>query len=122
MKRRSGIRIMGGLLKLLTPLLHVMLGCITLGTLGYLCAIFITVLAAHLLLTAAGMQPWPISFGTASALMAVMALARAGLRYAEQTCGHYIAFKLLARIRDMDIIFIERKQFGFPTLPKEGKR
>ena len=35
MKRRSGIKIMGGLLKLLKPLLHVMLGCIALGTLGY---------------------------------------------------------------------------------------
>lgn len=91
---------MGGLLKLLTPLLHIMLGCITLGTLGYLCAIFITVLAAHLLLTAAGMSPWTMAFSTASAVMIVLAVARAGLRYAEQTCGHYIAFKLLAQIRD----------------------
>ncbi|MCR5825624.1 MAG: ABC transporter ATP-binding protein/permease [Oscillospiraceae bacterium] len=100
MKRRSGIRIMGGLLRLLTPLLHVMLGCITLGTLGYLCAIFITVLAAHLLLTVAGMSPWALSFGQTAALMLLLALARAGLRYGEQTCGHYIAFKLLAVIRD----------------------
>ena len=100
MKRRNGIRIMGGLLKLLTPLLHIMLGCITLGTLGYLCAIFITVLAAHLLLTAAGMSPWSMAFSAASAVMIVLAVARAGLRYAEQTCGHYIAFKLLAQIRD----------------------
>ena len=100
MKRRSGIRIMGGLLKLLSPLLHVMLGCITLGTLGYLCAIFISVLAAHLLLTVAGVSPWSISFGVTAAVMIVIALARAGLRYGEQTCGHYIAFKLLAVIRD----------------------
>lgn len=98
--RRSGIRIMGGLLKLLTPLLHVMLGCITLGTLGYLCAIFIPVLAAHLLLTVSGASPWSLSFGTTAAVMIGIALARAGLRYGEQTCGHYIAFKLLAVIRD----------------------
>ena len=100
MKRRSGIRIMGGLLRLLTPLLHVMLACITLGTLGYLCAIFITVLAAHLLLTAEGVSPWGLGFGAAAAIMVGIAVARAGLRYAEQTCGHYIAFRLLAQIRD----------------------
>ena len=100
MKRRSGIRIMGGLLRLLRPLLPVMLGCITLGTLGYLCAIFITVLAAHLLLTVAGVSPWTLGFGATAAVMVVIAMARAGLRYGEQTCGHYIAFKLLAVIRD----------------------
>ena len=100
MKRRSGIKIMGGLLKLLAPLLHVMLGCITLGTLGYLCAIFITVLAAHLLLTAAGVSPWTLDYTAAAVIMVVIALLRAGLRYGEQTCGHYIAFKLLAVIRD----------------------
>ena len=100
MKRRSGIRIMGGLLKLLAPLLHVMLLCITLGTLGYLCAIFINILAAHLLLGVTGESPWRLSFGGAAAVMILIAVARAGLRYAEQTCGHYIAFKLLAVIRD----------------------
>ena len=100
MKRRSGIKIMGGLIKLLTPLLHVMLGCITLGTLGYLCAIFITVFAAHLLLSACGVSPWTFSFSMTAVVMVVIAIARAGLRYGEQTCGHYIAFKLLAVIRD----------------------
>lgn len=100
MKRRSGIRIMGGLLTLLAPLLHVMLGCIALGTLGYLCAIFIPVLAAHLLLAAEGASPWSMGSGAAAAVMIAIAVARAGLRYGEQTCGHYIAFKLLAVIRD----------------------
>lgn len=100
MKRRSGIKIMGGLIRLLTPLLHVMLACITLGTLGYLCAIFITVLAAHLLLTAAGISPWSLDFAAAAVIMILIAVARAGLRYGEQTCGHYIAFRLLAVIRD----------------------
>ena len=98
--RRSGVRIMGGLIRLLTPLLHVMLLCITLGTLGYLCAIFIPVLASHLLLSVLGLSPWSLSFGAAAAVMLLIALARAGRRYGEQTCGHYIAFKLLAVIRD----------------------
>ena len=72
--RRSGIRIMGGLLKLLTPLLHVMLGCITLGTLGYLCAIFIPVLASHLLLSVSGLSPWSLGFGASAAVMIGIAL------------------------------------------------
>ena len=100
MKRRSGLRIMGGLIRLLTPMLHIMLACITLGTLGYLCAIAITVLAAHLLLSVDGVSPWALSFGWTAAIMVICGVARAGLRYSEQTCGHYIAFKLLAAIRD----------------------
>ena len=56
--RRSGIRIMGRLVGLVTPLLPVMLLAILLGTLGYLCAIFLTILAGfgllHILLVAAG--------------------------------------------------------------------
>ena len=43
--RRSGIRIMGQLIGLVKPLLPVMLLAIALGTIGYLCAIFLTILA-----------------------------------------------------------------------------
>ena len=98
--RRSGLRIMAGLLRLLAPLAHVMLACVSLGVLGYLCAIFITVLAGHLLLLVTGDSPWTLSFRATALLMILFAAARAGLRYGEQTCGHYIAFKLLAVIRD----------------------
>ena len=100
MKRKNGITVMRGLLKLLSPLLPVMFCCIAFGVLGYLCAIFITILAAHLLLTAAGVSPWTLGFETTAVIMIVLALGRAVLRYSEQTCGHYIAFKLLAVIRD----------------------
>ena len=41
-KRRSAIQIMGSLIGLVKPLLHIMLAAIILGTLGYLCAIFLT--------------------------------------------------------------------------------
>ena len=46
-KRRSGIRIMGQLIGLVRPLLPVMLLAIILGTLGYLCAIFLTIAAGY---------------------------------------------------------------------------
>ncbi len=45
MKRRSGIQIMGKLIGLIRPLMHVMAAAIVLGVIGYLCAIFLTVLA-----------------------------------------------------------------------------
>ena len=98
--RRSGIKVMGGLLKLVKPLAHVMALCVTMGTVGYFCAIAITVLAANLLLTVLGTSPWPLSFATCAGIMAACAVLRAVLRYGEQTCGHYIAFKLLAILRD----------------------
>lgn len=98
--RRSGMKIMWGLLGLLRPLAHVMVFCILLGTLGFFCAIAITVLAANLLLTTMDLSPWSLTFALGAAIMGACAVARAVLRYGEQTCGHYIAFKLLAVIRD----------------------
>lgn len=98
--RRSGVKIMWGLLSLLRPLAHVMVFCIALGTLGFFCAIAITVLAANLLLTSMNLSPWGLTFAAGAVIMGVCAVARAVLRYGEQTCGHYIAFKLLAVIRD----------------------
>ena len=44
-KRRSALRIMGSLIGLVKPLLHIMMAAIILGTMGYLCAIFLTILA-----------------------------------------------------------------------------
>lgn len=98
--RRSGLKIMAGLIGLLTPMLPIMLLCIAQGVLGYGCAIAITVLAANLLLVAAGLSPLGISFSICAIIMGACALLRAILHYGEQTCGHYIAFKLLAMIRD----------------------
>ena len=46
-KRRSAISIMGSLIGLVKPLLHIMLAAIILGTAGYLCAIFLTILAGQ---------------------------------------------------------------------------
>ena len=95
-KRRSGIRIMGQLIGLVKPLLHIMLAAVVLGTAGYLSAIFLTILA--------GMAVWqglsrnPEASGLLAALM-VLAVLRGLLHYAEQYCNHFIAFKLLAIIR-----------------------
>ncbi len=111
LKRRSAIRIMSNLIGLIKPLLHIMLAAIILGTLGYLCAIFLTILAGQvivhgLLAGAAGTRipmknMWLIftSVKTIITVMIVMAVLRGILHYVEQYCNHFIAFKLLAIIR-----------------------
>lgn len=110
-KRRSAAAIMGQLIKLVRPLLHIMLLAVVLGTAGYLCAIFLTILAGQVLLggllwgtggTQAVMKSSILFLTPARTLfivMAVLALLRGILHYAEQYCNHFIAFKLLAIIR-----------------------
>ena len=110
-KRRSAIQIMGSLIGLVKPLLHIMLAAIILGTLGYLCAIFLTILAGqvivHGLLTGvAGMivpveKMWLVFTPVKKiiTIMIVIAVLRGILHYVEQYCNHFIAFKLLAIIR-----------------------
>ena len=97
-KRRSGIRIMGKLIGLVRPLLHVMAAAVILGVAGYLCAIFLTVLAGAGLLNVMGL--WEkASLTTVFVCLAAAAVLRGVLHYGEQACNHFIAFKLLALIR-----------------------
>ena len=114
-KRRSGIRIMGRLIGLVKPLLPVMLLAVVLGTIGYLCAIFLTILAGYGLmhsllepaveamelgLAALGADPFlRMESKTLFIALVVMAVMRGILHYGEQYCNHFIAFKLLAIIR-----------------------
>lgn len=111
LKRRSAIQIMGSLIGLVKPLLHIMLAAIILGTLGYLCAIFLTILAGqvvvHGLLTGVAGMIVPVDnmwlvltpVKTIITVMIVIAVLRGILHYMEQYCNHFIAFKLLAIIR-----------------------
>ena len=96
-KRRSALSIMGSLVGLVTPLLHIMILAVLLGTAGYLCAIFLTILAGHTLL--AGLNYTDLSPKTLMIVMVILAVSRGILHYVEQYCNHYIAFKLLAIIR-----------------------
>ena len=110
-KRRSALQIMGSLIGLVKPLLHIMLAAIILGTLGYLCAIFLTILAGqviiHGLLTGGAGMIVPVNnmwlvftpVKTIITVMIVIAVLRGILHYVEQYCNHFIAFKLLAIIR-----------------------
>ena len=112
-KRRSAISIMGSLIGLVKPLIHIMLAAIILGTLGYLCAIFLTILAsqviirgvltgavgAELIVPVKNMWLMNTSVKNILIIMIVIAVLRGLLHYVEQYCNHFIAFKLLAIIR-----------------------
>lgn len=99
MKRRSGFMVMARLIGLVKPLTGYMILAITMGLIGHLCASFITILGGYAVLDV-------LRFDTGHSLrmifacLLIFALLRAILRYAEQACNHYIAFKLLALIRD----------------------
>ena len=104
-KRRSALKIMGNMIGLVKPLLHIMVLAILLGTAGYLCAIFLTILAGQALLQGAANGTQSLLVGTGHGILAemtgkelfilmiVLAAARGILHYAEQYCNHFIAFK-----------------------------
>ena len=97
--RRSGIRIMAELIGLIAPLMHVMILAITTGVLGFLCAISITIFGGYAILTYLGLDSL-FTIKTIFITVLVLAASRGILHYIEQLSNHYIAFKLLALIRD----------------------
>lgn len=108
--RRSGFTIMRSLIVLVKPLIFVMILGILLGILGFLCAIFLTIIGGY------GIIKGLYKIGNISisgniaildslfsenlfAALILMAVARGILHYGEQYCNHYIAFRILAIIR-----------------------
>ena len=111
--RKNGFVVMGHLLKLVTPLAHIMAFTITMGTLGFLAAIFIMVLGAMGLVNLLNFDTH-LSFSGILTALIVSAVARGALRYLEQMSGHYIAFKLLALLRDK--VFSSLRRLAFVKL------
>lgn len=96
MKPRSNLSCMARLITLVGPLTGVMLLAIALGVLGFIAATLIPVLGGVGILSVLDHQDTlPLIFLVA----ALCALLRGVFRYGEQTCNHYIAFKLLAILR-----------------------
>lgn len=99
MKKRSNLAVMARLIGLVRPLTGYMVLAIAMGLAGHLCAAFITIFGGFAVLRGLGCITGPAMWSLFAA-MGVFALARGALRYGEQACNHYIAFKLLALIRD----------------------
>ena len=99
MKKRSGFTVMVRLIGLVKPLSGYMVLAILMGLVGHLCAAFITIFGGFAVLDLLGFAT-PVALKTTFVCVLLFALVRGIFRYAEQSCNHFIAFKLLALIRD----------------------
>lgn len=97
-KNRNAIQVMLGLIGMVRPLLAIMLVAVIMGCAGNLMASFITILGGIGIGSVLGIFT-EVRYGTLFLLIVSFAVLRGILRYAEQASNHYIAFRLLARIR-----------------------
>lgn len=97
--KRSGFKVMIRLVGLVRPLTGYMILAIMMGVIGHLCASFITIFGGYAILQILHPE-WSLNLGVLFVSVLIFALLRGFLRYAEQACNHFIAFKLLALIRD----------------------
>lgn len=97
--RRSGAKIMASLILLLGSLAYIMLLAVINGSLGFISAMGVTVFGALGVAKALG-ESVALSYGLIIGLAIGCGILRGILRYFEQYSNHYIAFKLLAVIRD----------------------
>ena len=97
--KRSGTKVMLRLIGLVKPLTGWMILAILMGLAGHLCASGITVLGGYAVLELLQVR---VGIGLAAVFagVSIFAVLRGLLRYGEQSCNHYIAFKLLALLRD----------------------
>lgn len=97
--QRSGFNIMTRLVGLVKPLTGYMILAVAMGVIGHLCASFITVFGGYAILNSLHPE-WSLDIRVLFTSVLIFALVRGFLRFAEQACNHFIAFKLLALIRD----------------------
>ena len=97
--KRSGFQVMARLVGLVRPLAGYMVLAIGMGLVGHLCAAFITVFGGFAVLELLELDA-PLTLSAIFVCLLIFAVLRGILRYAEQACNHFIAFKLLALIRD----------------------
>lgn len=106
-RKRTALSCILAMLKLIHSFIGVVAAATVCGILGFLCAIFIPVgaliglgMVLHLPSSSFGGHSVQTSLALIIAILIGLALMRGALRYLEQLCNHYIAFKLLADIRD----------------------
>lgn len=97
--RRSGFNIMMKLITLVKPLIGFMFLAIIAGVIGNLAAIFIPAYSSYVIANIVSRVD-QINLNMSFILLIVLAISRGFLRYVEQLCNHFIAFKLLAIIRN----------------------
>lgn len=98
MKKHSGFQIMARLIGLVRPLAGYMVLAVVMGLIGHLAASFITIFGGYAVAGLIGIET-PFTLTALFVSVVIFAVVRGLLRYAEQSCNHFIAFKLLALIR-----------------------
>lgn len=101
-------RLIARLLKEVGPLRKYMIVACVCGTLGHLAATFLPVFGIAAAFAAVGSPIWNLSVPAALTAMAVCALIRGGMRYAEQFMNHNVAFRLLALFRTKAFVALRR--------------
>lgn len=99
MKKRNGFTVMAKLIGPVKSLAPYMVLAIIMGLIGHLAATFITIFGGYAVLDVLKFDTG-ITMGWIFACLIIFALIRGVLRYAEQSCNHFIAFKILALMRD----------------------
>ena len=98
---------MARLIGLVKPLVGFMVLAVVMGLAGHLCASSITIFGSYAVLGLLGFDT-PLGLKAMFASVVLFAVLRAALRYAEQSCNHFIAFKLLALIRDQVFLALRK--------------
>ena len=117
--RRSAPSIMWRMMGLVRPLTGWLVLAVALGSIGMLTAAFVPAFGAFGLMAALSHNALGLSLVAACAACAVCGIARGPLHYGEQLCNHYIAFRLLAHIRDL--VFGALRQLAPAKLEGRGK-
>ena len=99
--RRSAPSIMWRMMGLVRPLAGWLVLAVALGSIGMLTAAFVPAFGAFGLMAALGHNALGLGLVAACVACAVCGIARGPLHYGEQLCNHYIAFRLLAHVRDL---------------------
>lgn len=97
MKKRSNLKVVISLIALVKSMILIMILAIFLGVIGYLAAIFLTIIAGEIVIKIINKE----TFTSLLYILIACGILRGFLRYGEQWCNHFIAFKLLAMIRDI---------------------
>ena len=117
--RRSAPSIMWRMMGLVRPLAGWLVLAVALGSIGMLTAAFVPAFGAFGLMAALGHNALGLGLVAECAACAVCGIARGPLHYGEQLCNHYIAFRLLAHIRDL--VFGALRQLAPAKLEGRGK-
>lgn len=117
--RRSAPSIMWRMMGLVRPLAGWLVLAVALGSIGMLTAAFVPAFGALGLMAALGYNALGLGLVATCAACAACGIARGPLHYGEQLCNHYIAFRLLAHIRNL--VFGALRQLAPAKLEGRGK-